>query len=199
VTEMMEKLLTRCVQEVDPNTRILLSTCLGEVGAIGEHRLGDLKIGSSMGDESLDSPTGSYRWRLGQPPWQSQSTKYELQLVTRHLVAALKAATTSVDQHKVAFTIQLLLHQLDKSPGRQIKGAGKLQENENPKMDEMSKWLKDNLKESGVYEIIEPFWSSEFSEKVRVLSSFLLQHREKLIYFWVADRRYHHQEAAVFQ
>ncbi len=63
----------------------------------------------------------------------------------------------------------------------------------------MSKWLKDNLKESGVYEIIEPFWSAEFIEKVLVLSSFLLQHGERLVFLWVAARRYHHQDAAVFQ
>jgi hypothetical protein len=170
VTEMMEKLLTRCVHEADSQARILLATCLGEVGAIGEHRLGDLNIGNSIGDESLDSPTSSYRWRLDQPPWQSRAAKYELQLVTKHLAAAIKAAPSSTDQHKVAFTIQQLLELLDKS-ARQSSEAGMPGEIDNPIGREMSKWLRDKLKESGVYEIIEPFWFSEFSEKVSSIFS----------------------------
>lgn len=164
VTEMMEKLLTRCVHEADSHTRILLATCLGEVGAIGEHRLGDLKIGNSIGDDSLDSASGSYRWQLDQPPWQSQAAKYELQLLTKHLAAAIKAAPSSTDQHKVAFTIQQLLRLLDKSARQSEVGTVT---GSDPNGREISKWLKDKLNEAGVYEVIEPFWSSEFKEKVR--------------------------------
>jgi hypothetical protein len=169
---MMEKLLARCVHEADSYIRILLATCLGEVGAIGEHRLGELKIGSSMGEESLDSPNSSYRWRLDQPPWQSQAAKYELQLITRHLVAALKAAPSSTDQHKVAFAIQQLLHLLDKSGCQNEEPIATGADEDTSRRREMSKWLRDKLYESGVYEIIEPYFLSEFSEKVRSVKSY---------------------------
>ena len=159
----MEKLLNRCVHEADGQVRLLLAVCLGEVGAIGEHRLGDLKLGSSMGDASLDSPNSSYRWRLEQPPWQSQAEKYELQLVTQHLAAAIKAAPSSADQHKVAFTIQQLLRLLDNNSATQDVAAGATDANQRGR--EMSEWLRNKLTDSGVYETIEPFWFSEFSEK----------------------------------
>ena len=162
VTGVMEKLLARCVQESDPYTRLLLAKCLGEFGAIGEHYLGDLKVGS-LTDESLDSPNSAYQWRLDQPPWQSRAAKYELQLVTRHLVVALKAAPSSSEQHKVAFSIQQLLVLLDRS-ARQIEGITETETSFNTK--EMTKWLRDKLNEGCVYEIVEPFWFSEFNEKV---------------------------------
>lgn len=150
---MIEKLLTRCVQESDKQTRVLLGTCLGEIGGISEHKLGDLSIGASADSESLDSPNSTYKWRLEQPPWQSRAAKYELQLVTRHLVVALKAAPSSSDQHKVAFTIQQLLVLLDRS-ARQAESDVIVEGSRNTK--EMSKWLRDKLIDSGVYEVVEP-------------------------------------------
>lgn len=158
---MMERLLARCVAESDDEVRLWLATCIGEVGAISETRLGEIKIGSSMGDEAIDSPTSSYRWRLDQAPWQSQPVKYELQLVTRHLVVALKAAPSSTDQHKVAFSIQQLLHFLN-AHGRQSEPAN-MGASEPVKM---TKWLKEKLTESGELELIEPYFSSDFQEKV---------------------------------
>lgn len=162
VTRVMEKLLSRCVQESDQHTRLLLAACLGEFGAIGEHHLGDLKIGS-LADDSLDSPNSAYQWRLEQPPWNTKAaTKYGLQLVTRHLVIALKAAPSSSDQHKVAFSIQQLLVLLDRwnQPKQDTVGS---ETSVNTK--EMTEWLRDRLNEGGVYEIVEPFWFSEFNER----------------------------------
>jgi hypothetical protein len=163
VTEMVEKILSRCVQESNPQTRVLIAACLGEIGGIGEHKLGDLNVGTSADSESLDSPNSTYKWRLGQPPWQSRAAKYELQLVTRHLVVALKAAPSSSDQHKVAFTIQQLLVLLDRSD-RQTETDKIVEGSRNTR--EMSGWLKGKLIDSGVYEVVEPFWFSEFHEKV---------------------------------
>jgi hypothetical protein len=161
---MMERLLARCVAESDGEVRLRLAACLGEVGAIGETMLGELAIGGSMGDEAIDSPTSSYKWRLDQPPWHSQEVKYELQLVIGPLVVALKAAPSSTDQHKIAFAIQQLLHLLNSS-ARQSETAGQEAESTAGK-DTMTKWLKEQLKDSGHYDLIEPYFSSDFKEKV---------------------------------
>jgi hypothetical protein len=162
---MMERLLSRCVSESDVEIRLRLAACLGEVGAISEILLGELQIGSSMGDEAIDSPLSTYRWRLEQPPWQSQSVKYELLLVTRHLAAALKAAPSATDQHKVAFAIQQLLFLLN-SWARQSEGQ--LDPASADGKESMAKWLKDQLEQSGEYELIEPYFGADFKEKVRV-------------------------------
>jgi hypothetical protein len=161
---MMERLLARCVAESDDEVRLRLAACLGEVGAISETILGELAIGSSMGDEAIDSPTSSYKWRLEQPPWRSQEVKYELQLVTRHLVVALKAAPSSTDQHKIAFAIQQLLHLLNSS-GIQSESAGQ-EAGSTAGKETMTKWLKETLEQSGQYDLIEPYFSSDFKEKV---------------------------------
>lgn len=160
VTRMMGILLARCVHESDSTTRRILGCCLGEVGAVAEHWLGNIIMSRVLGaSDSLDSNDSG--WRLSQPPWKSQQTRYELQLVTRHLVVALKAAPTSSDQHKIAFTIQQLLRQLDRfmhdtHPKTDELGAEKRQT--------MSSWLREQLEQAGVYDAIEPFWHSEFSE-----------------------------------
>ena len=160
---MMERLLSRCVSESDTEIKLRLAACLGEVGAICETLLGELQIGSSIGDDAIDSPLSPYRWRLEQPPWQSQSVKYELVLVTRHLAAALKAAPSSTDQHKVAFAIQQLLFLLNswaqQGDGRSDPASGDGKET-------MTKWLKDQLEQSGEYELIEPYFGADFKEKV---------------------------------
>lgn len=160
---LMENLLLRCVQETDTKTRISLAKCLGEVGAISELKIGDLKIGVALDSASVDSPNSMYKWRLEQPPWQSRAAKYELQLVTKHLVIALRSAPSSADQHKIAFTIQQLLVLLDRSARQDEDGHV---EDGAPNTSAMSKWLRNKLIESNVLEVVEPFWFSEFHEKV---------------------------------
>jgi len=160
---MIEKLLSRCVSESDTEIKLTLGACLGEVGAISETFLVELQTGSSMHNETIDSPMSSYMWRLEQPPWQSQSVKYELLLVTRHLAAALKAAASATDQHKIAFAIQQLLFRLN-SWARQSDGS-----TDPPPVDgkeTMTKWLKEQLEQSGDYELLEPYFGADFKEKV---------------------------------
>ena len=159
VTKMMGALMARCVLETDPSTKSLLGACIGEVGAIGEHRLGPIRMSKALRtSDSLDQSANT--WRLTQPPWRSQLARYELQLVKKHLVVALKAAPSSTDQFKVAFAIQQLLQLLDQSSQKSGEAghAGK------ERATEMGSWLKSQLVEAGVYETVEPFWSSEFSE-----------------------------------
>ncbi len=83
--------------------RLILATCLGEIGAIDPEYIGD-DFNFRLHGTSL-----SNRWMFENgAPWKSKSVKVhcELQLVTKHFVAALKAARTTTDQHKIAFAIQ---------------------------------------------------------------------------------------------
>lgn len=172
VTEIVEALLARCVHEDNPEARILLAKCFGEVGAISEHRLEELK-------PAIDSGAGEGIFCSTKPPWRSRPTRYELQLVTTHLVIALKAAATASDQHKIAYTIQELLSNLDKSANesgdhstkeksesRKTTGE-KLSSSADPASKRrMSIWLSSKLSEADVLEIVEPFWFTEFHEVI---------------------------------
>lgn len=171
VAPMVEGLLSRCASESHAEIKLCLASCVGEVGALSETLLGEIQIGNSMGDGAIESPLSSYKWRLEQPPWQSQSVKYELLLVTRHLVGALKAAPSATDQHKVAFAIQQLLFLLNswaQQSDTQVK------ETTTDGKETMTKWLKDKLEESGEYELIEPYFGADFKEKVSALTSCLI-------------------------
>ncbi|CAB9501042.1 protein kinase ATR [Seminavis robusta] len=165
VTTMMGILLARSVNETDDDAKSLLGTCLGEVGAIGEHRLGGISMAAVMGpSDSLEACDND--WRLSQPPWASNTSRYELQLVKRHLVAALKATTSTEDQNKVAFAFQELLHLLDDAahqgssqrPDTSLGDAG-----DKPRR-EMSSWLSGQLQDAGVFETVEPYWNTNFTE-----------------------------------
>ena len=161
---MMGILLAQCVHETDPIARELLGTCLGEVGAIDGNRLGTISMSDVLvaSDPLASNDSG---WRLSQAPWKSQPARYELQLVTRHLVVAMKAAPTSGDQHKIAFAIQQMLQLLDNSA--QEKQSSAKQAQTSTPAQEMSSWLKDQLSQAGVIDAVEPFWNSKFGEKVR--------------------------------
>jgi serine/threonine-protein kinase ATR len=155
----METLLARSIVETDHDARIRLAECLGEVGAIDINLLHDDMTVDPMRSESVDN---SDLWRRVNPPWRSIRARYELQLVTNHLVQGLKAAPSSGDQHKIGFCIQQLLVHLDKS-------IREPQSNERPVLsngdrDTMSDWLKSQLTEAGVMDIVEPFWHTEFHE-----------------------------------
>jgi hypothetical protein len=168
VSNIIEKLMQRCVNETDQRVRLQLAICLGEIGAIGEHRLDDMSLFRSKGNGSMSM----YEWRLDQPPWQSRAAKYELQLVTKYLVAALRAAPSQEEQLKIAFTIQQLLMLLDASV-RENNNTEPADQHSNPQKREMSKWLLDRLVEANVYDLVEPFWLSQFSTKVRTAQSIL--------------------------
>jgi hypothetical protein len=178
VTEIVEALLARCVHENNPDVRILLAQCFGEVGAISEHRLEELK-------PAVDFASGEGVYNLTKPPWRSRPARYELQLVTTHLVIALKAAATASDQHKIAFTIQELLSNLDNSanegsalPAIEIPegskvAPGKANDLAGPvNRKTMSDWLAARLREVNVYEIVEPYWFTEFHEVILLCTCF---------------------------
>jgi hypothetical protein len=169
VSTIIETLMHRCVHETDQKVRLQLAVCLGEMGAVGEHRFDDISLYRSKGGGSLSM----YEWRLDQPPWQSRAAKYELQLVTKYLVAALKATPSQGEQLKVAFTIQQLLMLLDASVRENTNTKHRDQQSDSHKR-EMSKWLLDRLVEADVYESVEPFWLSEFATKVRIAHSVVL-------------------------
>lgn len=133
--------------ETDENSRILLATCIGEVGAIAVDRL----------EERSDRICVV---KIEQGPWKSRAAKHQLKLVTEQLVTALKAAHSSSDQHKIMFTIQQILALLDRS-------SYKSKTPDNPTSGgkrEMSDWLSALLSDAGVLDVVEPFWWTEFCE-----------------------------------
>lgn len=139
--------MNRCLVETDEKTRILLATCIGEVGAIAVDRL----------EERSDKICVV---KMEHGPWKSRAARHQLKLVTEQLVTALKAAHSSADQHKIMFTIQQVLALLDKT-------ACKSKTSDNPTSSgkrEMSDWLSAQLSDAGVLDIVEPFWWTEFCE-----------------------------------
>lgn len=160
----MDVLLSRCVQETDVEARILLATCIGEVGAIGVHRMEGLR-GSSEGMEFYKKLC---------PPWHSTAHAHGLRLVTDHLCTALKTATSTNDQNKIAYSIQQLLTLLNEaakgglieSPTlaskRPVKrGSSGGVSSTKPSMVQP---LVDTLVFCGVADVVEPFWYSEYNE-----------------------------------
>jgi hypothetical protein len=172
---MVDSLLQRCFTEVDSEARLLLATCWGELGAIDVHRLGEMRMSGSLRAEQTNDDGLS--WRLSQAPWQSRPARYELKVVTNHLVVALKAAPTSSDQHRIAFTIQQILELLDESAkvcnrsdsnhidiGFINKTPAFVKPPEKSSRSEMSDWLREKLSKAGVLETVEPYWFSMFNE-----------------------------------
>jgi hypothetical protein len=161
ITDILEKLMDRCIHENDAQARLLLAECLGEIGAVSEHHLGELTLSSNVKEAS---EYNFHSWRLAQAPWNSAQTRYELELVTKHLVFALKAAPSAIDQHKIAFSIQLILQSLHNS------STGP-EESDGCTSKEMSQWLTRNLVKAGVYDTIEPFWTSKFRLNVSLINA----------------------------
>jgi len=80
VTEIVQKLVSRCIIETDAGTRLALATCLGEMGAIDSNRLGREVSATSaalLTTDSFDVSGFHGSWRLSQPPWKSQVIRYE--------------------------------------------------------------------------------------------------------------------------
>lgn len=96
-------LLRRFASETNTELRLMLASCLGEIGAISPAYF----IDSSLNYGDYMDLSKKWIFEKG-APWKSKSTKvhYELQLVTNYFVAALKAAPTPTDQHKIGFAIQ---------------------------------------------------------------------------------------------
>lgn len=166
VTKLIMRLLSRSVDESDRDIRNAIACCLGEIGAIDANRLGK-EIASSQFNSKLMENDDSDDWRLSQPPWKSNITRYELRLVTRHLVWGLRSAKKTLDQHKIAFAIQELLKQIDancKSNGDEISATVDEESSEHNNTP-MSPWLKEKLEEADVRYIVEPFWTSIYQQQ----------------------------------
>lgn len=98
----LKLLLKKCATEKDDELRNMLAICLGEIGGVDPSFVGT----DDMFEEANDP---SKAWLLSRGvPWKSKSVRYyyQLQLITTHFVAALRAAPTPTDQHKIAFAIQ---------------------------------------------------------------------------------------------
>ena len=181
VALMMETLLRRCSAEDDNEAQMSLAICLGEIGAIDENRLGGISLGDHQKQGRTCPGEQSRSWQLTQPPWKSSPTRYELQLVTKHLVGALRAAPDSTDLDRIAFTIQQLLGNLDKDGKRSMETVDNsirfnikcdLQSaTHNKERGEMSQWLRDQLGNAGVLDMMEPFWASKYKESKSSKSS----------------------------
>jgi hypothetical protein len=171
VALMVETLLRRCGAEDDEDAQLSLATSLGEIGAIDGNRLGELSVGDSKRNDRSCLGEISRSWQLAQPPWKSRPARYELQLVTKHLVGALKAAPDSTDLDRIAFTIQQLLGNLDMDARRGSDTLGKAIRvdcaAENVSSNErgpMSQWLREQLLKADVLEMMEPFWASRYKD-----------------------------------
>ena len=145
ISRLVEILLSRSRLEPFFDIKILIAKCFGELGAISPSLL-------ERRYSKTEADVDTYDWRLQQPPWNSSAARYELRLVTRDLVRAFLASTSSAEQNKIGFSLQQILLSLDKiaSPGSGGNKSG-----------QMSGWLKDQLSEAGIYDTVEPFWSTE--------------------------------------
>jgi hypothetical protein len=164
VTEIVESLLARCVIEENPNARILIGSCFGEIGAISAHRLEDLNpVDSSV--EALH--------RYAKPPWLSDRTQYELSLLTNQLPVAIKAAATALDQNLIGFTIQEIFSiiEIPQQEGNMVSDkARRRHQTVKSEKQPMSRWLVQNLQAANVLDIVEPFWCTEFLVSCRCYS-----------------------------
>lgn len=179
-------LLKRCVVETNIDLRLLLASCLGEIGAISPtyiDRDGKCEIES----EKIEGK----RWVIEKgAPWKSNSVRihYELQLLTNHFVTALKAAPSPTDQHKIAFAIQegkvmiyhyiycyylhllsiyysyeVVLKQLDFDASKHFTEEDVTKESFIKKKP-MNPWIRSQLEQRSVYSIIEPYWTSLYKQ-----------------------------------
>ena len=160
--DLVGTLLNRCIVETNKQARVLLAQTLGEIGAIA-----DRNISHGPNDILNKESDKTYLWRLSRPPWKVNSLQYEVLLLTDHLIAALRAATTSLDHQKIAFTIQEVLAVARLSVPDTIGQNRDFEVNTDGSScaSGMPVWLKDELTKSGVLQIVEPFLNSEFCEK----------------------------------
>jgi hypothetical protein len=156
ISNLVETLMSRCTLEVDKELRLLVAKALGEVGAIAEGRLYGRGQKPTVGKEYNLSEA----WRLSHPPWKTQLVDYQALLLTNHLVAALKAAPTTPDHHKVAFTIQEFLSMAKQGNESACKNQ--------TRQSSIPDWLCEKLEVAGILHIIEPFIDSEFRESEAV-------------------------------
>ncbi|KAL7472325.1 hypothetical protein ACHAXS_012779, partial [Conticribra weissflogii] len=165
VTNLLRRLLSRCVDESDHDVKDVIASCLGEIGAIDPNRLGR-EISCCQFESDLQGNNDN-EWRLSHPPWKGHIDRYQLRLLSRHLVTSLKSSPTILDQHKISFGIQELLKLLNESGssknGKVEDGAKKGGADESIKLS-MSQWLRERLEEADVLSVVEPFWTTNYKQ-----------------------------------
>jgi hypothetical protein len=166
--ELIYSLLSRCAYENDRNTRILVATCFGEIGAIAAYRFEDATM-------HCTNPNAGRRGA----PWQCTPHQYQFSVLTDYLVPALLAAAPKVwDQNKIAFAIQQVLVLLneaakegaldDYEDSTRTKKSSRRQKSaptEDATLNNgMERILADKLERAHVFATVEPYWSSKFKE-----------------------------------
>lgn len=153
-------MLKRCVDESDHEVRLLLGDCFGEIGAIGPNKLADL---------NFDWKPPSQASAKSMKPWEASHTP-GFHIVKIHLVNALKAARSTIDQHKIAFAIQQILAILniemtDSSTGNKANPDYKAAMTaKKASRHPMNSVLSKKLNDEKLFEVVEPFYHSEFAE-----------------------------------
>ena len=120
-TNIVLDVLRRFKLESNDENIHILSRCLGEIGAIAPNLIGEDTF--HLVNELVDTNGSDWMLEHG-APWKFKSVKvhFELQLVTKHFVIALKAAPTPIDVHLIAFAVQegedyrlvLVVHRVNK-------------------------------------------------------------------------------------
>jgi hypothetical protein len=104
ISTTTRSLLRRCTEEANDRNRLALASCLGEVGAIDPSFIDQHIYRKSI---DIEKGKGSVN-KKSIIPWNTNAVivDFQLNLVTKHFVAALKACPTPREQHKIAFAIQ---------------------------------------------------------------------------------------------
>jgi len=154
ITRLISRLLGRCVDETDDkDVRDALATCLGEIGAIDPNRL-DKDISSLHFGSDLPGSDDGGHFILSNPPWKTNVTEFEFHVLTRHLVNALRSAPSTLDQHKISFSIQELLRMIDSQIDGLIKADGA----------PMSSAFRERLIQADAITTVEPFWNTSYMQ-----------------------------------
>jgi tetratricopeptide (TPR) repeat protein len=162
IPEIIDTLLKRCIEESDSEVRGLLATCIGEIGAIGPNKLADM-------DADWGASNGQGSGMRRSKPWDSVDSP-GFEILTTHLVAALKSAPSAIDQHKVAFAIQQLMAilnlEMEDTPEACTESSKyqKVMAASGSNRASMNIALAKKLSDKGVYDVVEPFYLSEFQE-----------------------------------
>lgn len=146
VSETMEALLELVARETDPQLMGACADCLGEIGAIDPARFRQRL--SLVADRSLASLAKA------PPPWDLTEVDYALEILQKHLVPSLKSAGPSQDRS--GYAIQKILKRLSI-----LLDATQAAE----RHQQMPESLCDVLLSRNIYDLVLPFWSTNYNIK----------------------------------
>ncbi len=179
-SSLLKALFARCANETDSAARKMLPICLGEIGAVDPNYFVSDSLQSNISANASDM---HQEWRLDNPPWKVDEQSYMMKLITNHLVASLKAASSTQEQTKVAFAIQEMIVALEEhskehsfndelstdfnfvldNSREETSECGTIQRKSKSK--KLGSWLKNKLKDAGVLEVIEPFAATNYKQQ----------------------------------